>query len=159
VFHQCWPGRLREYLGGVERAAMVAVAAPAVLALLPAHLYVLGPFIALFHAANGIVLAAILLTLSTSASEAPPFVSSYVRRGNVMSLGPVLGLIVLAFAFSAAALERASAGTARGILLYTLLPIGILAGVRIASARGAARMAPLAADAPEPVAQTLGLSE
>ena len=158
IFHQCWPGRLREYLTGVERAAVVAVAAPAVAALLPVHLVFLGVGAAFFHAVSGMLMAVILLVLSMYDAAVPPFVSSYARRGNVKSLGPIFVMIVLTFAFSVAAIERASATTMGGMFLHTLILVAILAAVRTAASRRRRSVAPLTADIPEPTLQSLGLS-
>jgi hypothetical protein len=158
VFRQCWPGRLREYLIGVERAGVLAVATPAVLSLMPIHVLVLGTDAALFHAVNGVGLSMALVALIVSTQTVPPFVSSYVRRGNVKSLGPIFLMGVLAFAFSAAAVERAAFATVRGIVLHAAAVFGATIVVHLVSARRTKQLAPMAADVPEPTAQTLGLS-
>jgi hypothetical protein len=159
IFHQCWPGRLRPYLAGVERAALVAVVVPALLALVPVHAFFLGASAALFHAMSGALLADVLLAVIFTREEMPPFVSSYAPRGNIRKLGPVYAMAALAFAFSTAAVERAASASALGMFVHSIGLFALFAIVRAAASmrRGGRPMA-LSPDVPEATAQTLGLS-
>ena len=158
IFHQCWPGQLRQSLAGAAWAGFVVVAMPAVLVLFPLHLYVLGVSAALFHAMNGALLSAALLPLSMIDRTAPPFLSSYVRTGNVASTGPILGLIGVGCSFLAAVLERAAMASSLGMWRHTLVLVAFVVGVREVARRRVERLVPLTTEIAEPAPGPLGLS-
>jgi hypothetical protein len=156
VFHQCWPGALGRYLSGVERAAIVVVVLPAMLALLPLHAYVLGVNVAILRVMNGTLLSVLLLWLALHGRNVPPFISSYVPRGNVKSVGPIYVMAAVTFSLVVAAVERAASASTRGALLH-IVALASVAAVARAGWRRPADSAALAADLPEPTTQTLGL--
>ena len=71
-FQLAWRGRERAFLAGVKCAAVVALVLPALAVLLPLFVFVLGPQLALMHAALGlagaiVLLEALMLTLRQGA--------------------------------------------------------------------------------------------
>ena len=157
IFHQCWPEDLRAFTTGVRRTALVVVALPAVLGLLPFHAYLLGGGTALFHSLIGVLIARLLLTPILSGRRMPPFISSYVSRGN-LKLAPLHLLGAAIFALSLAGLERASSASLRGGAMFAIGLVLVIVGIEIVQMRRAAPISPEIADAPDASLQTLGLT-
>jgi hypothetical protein len=126
--------------------------------LFPLHLYVLGLSAALFHAMNGALLSGVLLPLSMIDRTAPPFLSSYVRTGNVTSTGPILVLITVGFSFFAAVLERTAMATSLGMWRHTLVLLALVVAVRYVVRRRVEPLVPLTTEVTEPAPGPLGLS-
>ena len=158
VFHQCWTGQLHQCMAGAERAAFVVVLAPALLVLAPMHAYVMGPATALFHVLTGSMQSLLLLKIGMMDRIAPPFLSSYVRSGNVKSVGPIFVMAALAMALTVAALERAAADTPLGSLGHTLALVVLILAIDYVVRRRLPSAATLTTDAPEPSADPLRLS-
>jgi hypothetical protein len=143
---------------GVRRAALLAVALPPALVLLPFHAYVLGAPAALFHALNGLVMASIVVAALSHAHGKPPFISTYVPWGNMKRAAPLYAIGLTVFTFSMAAIERAAARTPFTAIVYASILLGIAMGVARAASRRA-RPVTLARDHRlERVTETLGLS-
>jgi len=158
IFHHCWAGQLHQCVAGAERAGFIAVMAPAVLILAPMHAYVMGPGAALFHGMNGMLLSALLLRLAGMDRTAPPFLSSYVRTGNVRSLGPIFVMVAVGISLMAATMERAAVGTAFGSVRHTLALLALVVAVHQIARRRLPAAPTLTTDAPEPSADPLRLS-
>jgi hypothetical protein len=152
IFHQCWPGQLHEAITGARRAALLAILAPAVLIMFPIHAYAMGLAASLFHAISGFMLSVMLITLATIDRTAPPFLSSYVRTGNVNTLGPILILIAVTCSLALAAFERAAAKDLSGMVRHTVVMLAIMVAVGLMAKGRLSAGAPLVTDAPEPSA-------
>lgn len=102
IFHLAWSGDERPYLAGVKRAALIVLIAPALLALGPWHLLVLGPRVALVHFVGGALLALVVLEALCLGLRSLPFASSYVPTSVLRSAGPlyVVGLLLLIYALA-----------------------------------------------------------
>src|SRR5688572_26215410 len=112
----------------------------------------------LFHAMNGFMLSIMLITVATIDRTAPPFLSSYVRTGNVNTIGPILILIAITSSLAIATLERAASANLAGMVRHTVV-MSVLAGMAGVAARGRlSAVAPLVTDAPEPSPDPLRLS-
>jgi len=158
IFHHCWVGQLRACVAGAERAVFLGVMTPAVLMLVPLHVYVMGPRAGLFHAMNGLLLSAVLLGFMMMDRTAPPFVSSYVRSGNVKSLGPIVVMVAVGLSLTAAAFERSAVGSAAGSLRHTLALCALVLVIHQTVWRRLPSTATLATDPPEPSSDPLRLS-
>lgn len=157
IFHQCWGGQLQLCIAGAERAAFVVVLAPAVFVLAPMHAYVLGPGAATYHALTGTMQSWLLLKFATMDRTAPPFLSSYVRSGNVKSAGPIFVMAAVAIAVTVAVLERSAAGTRLGVLGHTLALLVVLLATGEIRRRRLPSTGTLTTEAPEPSADPLRL--
>jgi hypothetical protein len=158
IFHQCWSGQLHQSVIGARRGALVAVLAPAVLILFPIHVFGLGMEASLFHAMNGLMLSVILITLATIDRTAPPFLTSYVRTGNVSTIGPILILIAVTCSLAIATLERAASEDLPGMVGHTLVMSVLAVTVAVAARGRLSVVAPLVTDLPEPSPDPLRLS-
>ena len=112
----------------------------------------------MFHALIGIVIARLLLAGVLHGHSKPPFISSYVPRGN-LKLAPIHLIAAALFAFSIAAGERASATTALGGGLSTIGLIVASVGIQAVLAHKSRRTDAVLDDVPEALTQTLGLTD
>jgi hypothetical protein len=102
-FQLAWRNRERAFLSGVKRAALAALVAPALLALLPLFVYVLGPALALVHAAIGLAGAVVMLEALLVSYDKVPFTCTYVPSENMKAMGAIYGF---AFVIGAALFAR-----------------------------------------------------
>jgi hypothetical protein len=157
-FLMAWPGEERAYLGGVKRAAVVALAAPVIVLLLPLHVVLLGRETAALHALCGLALAITLLEALTCGMRHPPFVCAYVPAGSFKRAAPIylVGTFIACYLFGA--IERRALESASGsaVLLGVL---GLMTGVLRWRDRATRHQAPdLEIDpGPEPAVQTIDL--
>ena len=93
-FQLAWRNRERAFISGVKQAALAALVAPALLVLLPLFVYVLGPTLALVHAALGLTGAIVMLEALLVTYDKVPFSCTYVPSENMKAMGAVY-----AFAF------------------------------------------------------------
>jgi MFS family permease len=110
-----WSGDEREYLSGVKRAALTALALPVIVVMLPLHVILLGPRLAMLHALCGLAIAVVLLDALTCGLRRLPFVCAYVAAGSFKRAAPIFlaGGLVGCYAF--AGIERAASQRALGV--------------------------------------------
>ncbi|MCA1563914.1 MAG: hypothetical protein LC804_27935 [Acidobacteria bacterium] len=106
TFHLSWGGHERAYLGGVKRAALMALVLPPLVALLPVHLLLFGSRAGSAHSAFGLLIALILLDVLLLGVRNLPFASSYVPSENLKALAPIYVIGTLLIAFALASAER-----------------------------------------------------
>lgn len=106
TFHLSWRGHERAYLGGVKRAALMALVLPPLVALLPVHLFLFGSRAGLAHSSFGLLTALILLDVLLLGVRNLPFASSYVPSDNLKALAPIYVIGALLIAFALASAER-----------------------------------------------------
>jgi hypothetical protein len=149
----------RPIVAGVRRAAMVVLGMPALVLLLPVHVALMGPRLAMLHAVFGALLLLLLLELLFFRAPGLPFVSIHEPNGPTLMVGPVYVLIVLNLVAVVAAMERVALAHGAGTVgLLVTAAAGWIALGR-ANAHGPARTL-LAADLPSAGAvQRLGLGE
>jgi hypothetical protein len=134
-FELAWRGRERQFLSGVKRAAIAAIALPALAITLPLFVFVLGPALALAHAAIGLAGAIVLLELLLAGYEKVPFTCTYLPNDNIKLLAPLYVVMFLMGSSIFAGLERSalqSVGAALRLLLFLGVTFIVL---RIAAAR------------------------
>lgn len=95
---------------GVKGAAIVALALPALGALLPLFVFVLGPPRALLHAAAGLAGAIVLLEALLVTYEKVPFTCTYVPAGNLKALGPIYAIAFFVGASTFAKMQASALG-------------------------------------------------
>jgi hypothetical protein len=120
-FQLAWRGRDRAFVAGVKCAAVVALVLPALAALLPLFVFVLGAQLALMHAALGLAGAIVLLEALMLTYDKVPFTCTYLPSENMKALAPVYAI---AFLVGASVFARwqydALQGTSALSLLITL---------------------------------------
>ena len=109
-FIMSWSGDERPYLSGVKRAALVRLTLPILLALLPVHVVLLGPAVALAHFACGLLIGILLLELLLLDLRRLPFVSSFTPAENLWGWAVIYLLAFLG--------ERVRDCVARAILVH-----------------------------------------
>jgi hypothetical protein len=128
LFRLAWVADSSRFLAGVRRGAFVGIVLPAIVLLLPPHLYLLGTRLALMHALSGLLLGAALISLMMFRPSQLPFVASYAPAPDLNTVGPAVligGLIAVSIfsrieRFALADIE--SAAIFWGILAAAALP-------------------------------------
>lgn len=102
LFRLAWVADSGRFLSGVRRAAFVGIVLPAIVLLLPPHLYLLGTQLALMHALSGCLLGAAAISLLTLRTSRLPFVANYATAADTNTSGPValIGGLVAVLVFS-----------------------------------------------------------
>jgi hypothetical protein len=157
LFRVAWVADSGCFLTGVRRGALVGVAAPALVLLLPPYLYLLGTRLALMHAFTGLLVSAALISMMTFRTSQLPFVASYAPSSNLNTFGPVIlvgGMIAVSI-FSS--IERLALADIRSAVILW----GILATVavlpQLAAGRNTQLDLPSAFDVPAAGATRLDL--
>lgn len=160
VFQLAWLGDARPYMRGVERAALIALVVPALVALLPLNVVVLGWRMASWHSVNGLLVAVALLDVLMLNTRKLPLASTFERLENLKWAAPVGLVAVMVAAYLFALVERAALAT----VVYSLALAGALA-ILVVSVRVFAwlRRGPGVAmdfsEVPPPATQTLRLTD
>lgn len=136
-FQLAWRGRDRAFLAGVKCAAVVALVLPALGALLPLFVFVLGPQLALMHAALGLAGAIVLLEALMLTYDKVPFTCTYIPSENMKALAPIYAIAFLAGASMFARMQNdALQGTSAIRSLITLAVVfAILRAMSVKRAR------------------------
>jgi hypothetical protein len=156
AFQLAWQDRDRAFLKGVRRAALVGIAAPALIIVLPLFSYFLGFRLAVAHAALGLVGAATLLEVLLFSYEKVPFTCTYIPNEAFKAFGILYVVIFLIGASLFAGMERAALHDPVAALRLTVILTFIIVGLRVASSRRAARP-PVDFDEAPVTTQRLGL--
>jgi hypothetical protein len=154
-FQLAWRNLERSFISGVRRAALVALAVPAVAILLPLFAYLLGWSAGLVHAALGLAGAAVLLEALMVSYEKVPFTCSYVPTENMKALGPIylLAFIVGASQFARLQWQALNGGD----LIEVAVALGVLFGSLRLMALKRARLPYVQFDEAPATFQRLGL--
>lgn len=133
-FQLAWRNHERAFVAGVRRAALVALALPALLLVLPLYLVTMGPMLAAQHLLLGFAGAAVVLEALMAGYDKVPFTCTYLPSDNMKALGPIY---VIAFVIGASLFARmehdALFGDGPALAVVTL---GILfVGFRMSSLR------------------------
>jgi hypothetical protein len=133
-FQLAWRGHARRFLSGVTRAAILALAMPTLIVLLPLFVFLLGPQLALTHAVLGLAGAIVLLEGLLVTYDKVPFTCTYVPSENMKVLGPVYAIAFLVGASQFARLQHAALNGGGATLLLMALAV-IFAILRAIGAR------------------------
>jgi hypothetical protein len=127
LFRLAWVAESSRFLGGVRRGAFVGIVLPAVVLLLPPHLYLFGTRLALMHAVSGCLLGAALISLMTFRTGQLPFVASYAPTRDLNTAGPVIFIGGLIAVSMFARLERFALANLESAALFWVGLTAILA--------------------------------
>jgi len=127
-FKLAWRERDRAFLGGVRRAALVALVLPVLAVLVPPFAFVIGIRGALVHAALGLAGATVLLEALLVSYDKVPFTCTYLPNENTKALLPIyaLAFVVGAGVFARLQVGAIASGNAIGILVALAVPFGLL---------------------------------
>ena len=157
LFRLAWVADSRRFLAGVRRAAFAGIVLPAVVLLLPPHLYLLGTPLALKHAFSECLMSAALISLLTFRINQLPFVATYAPTRDLNTVGPVvfIGGLIAVSTFSR--LERlALAGVESTAIFWGVLAAAALLP-QLAAGRNTQLDLPTAFDVPAPGTTRLDL--
>jgi hypothetical protein len=128
-----WQGHPRAFARGVRRAAMVTLALPAIVAVIPVVAIVSGGAVAAGHALLGIAGAAIFIEGLMLGYDKAPFACSYVP-GSAKGFVPIFVLVFLLGASLFARLELAIINGSNASMAAMVLAV-VFVTLKIASAR------------------------
>ena len=100
-----WRGQVREFSSGVQTAAYVTLAVPAILVTVPPVAVVAGLPFALAHALLGLLGAAVFLEALMLTYDKVPFTCSYVPQDNIKAMAPIYFAMFVVGAMMFARLE------------------------------------------------------
>ena len=106
-FQLAWRDRTEDFVAGVKRAAIIALVLPALAILLPLFMFVMGPQMALMHAALGLAGALVLLEALMVTYDKVPFTCTYLPNEN-KALVPIFGIVFMVGALNFAWMQHAA---------------------------------------------------
>jgi hypothetical protein len=130
VFHLTRPAEHDVYLRGVKRAAVIKLVLPALLVLLPFHLFALGRQLAVAHFAFGLLSALVLREALLLEYRRLPFAGNYVPEVKLMSQGGVYACICLVIVYTVAWLEHVALSTTSGTVVLFVVTGTSFAAIR-----------------------------
>jgi hypothetical protein len=129
-----WHGRVRAFSSGAQAAALLTLAVPVIILLMPVVAVAAGVQFAIAHALLGVLGAAIMLEALMLMYDGVPFACSYVPGDNMRVMAPIY---VAAFLIGAVMFARLQFAILTGA--FTIPGIGglllLLISLRFASAR------------------------
>jgi hypothetical protein len=132
LFHLIRPAAHEVYLKGVKRAAVVKLVLPALLVLLPFHLFALGRQVAAVHFTFGLLSALVLREASLLEYRRLPFAANYVPNATITTyVGPcVLGWLISVYtvAWVEHVALRSTSGTI-ALFVVTLISFGAIRAI------------------------------
>ena len=135
-FQLAWRDRTEAFVAGVKRAAIVALVVPALAILLPLFTFVLGPQMALMHAALGLAGAIVLLEALMVNYDKVPFTCTYLPNEN-KAIVPIFAIVFMVGALSFARMQYAAlqgGGALRAVIVLSAA-FGILRVMSVKRAR------------------------
>jgi hypothetical protein len=128
IFHLIQPADHRLYLRGVKRAAVLKLVLPALLTLIPFHVFALGREAAMVHFGFGLLSAVVLGEVSLLEYRRLPFAASYVPEAKFTTHGGVYGLIAFVSVYTVAWLEHTALSSTGGtVALFGVTATGFAA--------------------------------
>lgn len=159
VLQLSWRDAERRFLSGVKRAAIVGVGWPAVLALVPLHLWLLSDRTAMVHLLIGACYVLVVVELLFVGCSRVPFASAYEPLSNVKTIGPIVFLFFLMFVHAFARAEQSAVKTDGGVIRFLFVLFAVLIAIRVFEYSKRQTQQPMKFDEPpEPATQWLGLS-
>ena len=130
LFHLAWLGQKERYIDGVNRAALLIVVLPALLALLPAQALLFGMPMAASHMLTGLLFGIVVLEAFAANSRLLPFANSYVRAPDLNTKGPVIGIASLFGVSIFSNLEQSAVAGRQSALIFWLALVLLFAALR-----------------------------
>ena len=128
-----WQGRARAFASGVQAAALLSIALPAIIVVVPPIAFAGGVSFAAAHALLGVAGAVIFLDALMLSYDKVPFTCTYLPGDNMRAVVPIYAIAFLIGASLFARLEIAILTGTSSVAGVTLLA-AIFAALRIASA-------------------------
>ena len=132
TFHLIRPAAHDVYMKGVKRAAVVKLVLPALLVLLPFHLFALGRQVALVHIAFGLLSALVLREASLLEYRRLPFAANYVPDAKITTYVGIYVFVWLISVYTVAWVEhvalRSTSGTI-ALFVVTLMSFGAIRAI------------------------------
>ena len=94
-FQVAWRGRARAFANGVQAAAILSLAVPAILAAIPPIAFATGAPFAAAHALLGLAGAVIFLDVVMLSYDKVPFTCTYLPGDNMRAMVPLYGMAFL----------------------------------------------------------------
>jgi hypothetical protein len=132
IFHLIRPAAQDVYLRGIKRAAVFKLVLPALLVLLPFHVFALGRPVALIHVAFGLLSALALREASLLEYRRLPFAANYVPEATITTYLGTYILICLMTVYAVAWLEHLalrSAGGTIALFVVTLTSFAVVCAI------------------------------
>jgi hypothetical protein len=159
MMQMAWRGGERRFLRGVKRAALVCVAAPVLIVLVPLHLWLLPGQTAMTHLAVGALFSVVMIEALFAGFGSVPFAASYTPAGNVKTVGPLALVAFVIFLNAFVRIESAALDTTNGITLLLASLAATIVLIRVLDMWLHRGRQPLTFDdPPEAATQWLGLS-
>jgi hypothetical protein len=130
MFHLIRPAPQGVYLRGVKRAAVVKLVLPALLVLLPFHLFALGRQVALMHFAFGLLSALVLREAFLIEYRRLPFAANYVPDATITTYGGIYIFICLMGVYTVAWLEHMALRSTSGTLALFVVTLTSFVTIR-----------------------------
>jgi len=130
IFHLIRPAAQDVYLRGIKRAAVFKLVLPALLVLLPFHVFALGRQVALVHFAFGLVSALALREASLLGYRRLPFAANYVPEARITTYLGIYVLICLMSVYAVAWLEHLALRSAGGTIALFVVTLSSFAVIR-----------------------------
>jgi hypothetical protein len=126
-FQLAWRNQESAFVRGVKRAALVALAVPALALVLPLFIFVLGLPAALLHAGLGLAGAIVLLEALMVTYAKVPFTCTYLPSENMKALAPIYAGAFLIGALVFARMQHAALlGDGMSSLLISLVVVLVI---------------------------------
>jgi hypothetical protein len=132
-FQVAWRGRARAFANGVQAAALLSLAVPAIIAAIPPIAFAGGASFAAAHALLGLVGAVIFLDVVMLSYDKVPFTCTYLPGDNMRAMVPLYGMVFLIGAALFARVELAILTGTRPVAWVSMLT-SIFIVLRIVSA-------------------------
>ena len=159
ILQLAWRHGEQRFLAGVKRIALVAIAIPCVLLLMPLHAWFVSDRVLIGHAAVGVAFTVATIEALFSGYRKVPFASSYQPPGNIKTLGPLVVFAFFVFLLWFSSVERAALQSTEGTMLLLASLIAVAVVFRLLGAwRRRGRPQHTFEELPEPATQWLGLS-
>ena len=120
-FQLAWRNRSAAFVSGVKRAAIVGLVLPALAIPFPLFVFVLGPQMAVVHAALGLAGAMVLLEALMVSYDKVPFTCTFVPSENMKGLLPVYAVAFLVGALNFARMQNEALHSGGVVRVATVL--------------------------------------
>ena len=130
LFHLIRPAKHDVYLRGVKRAAVVKLVVPALLVLLPFHLFALGRQVAAIHFAFGLLSALVLREALLLDYRRWPFAANYVPETTMTTYGGPYVFGCLVSVYTVAWLEHVALTSTSGTVALFIGAVTSFAAIR-----------------------------
>ena len=130
MFHLIRPAAHDVYLKGVKRAAVVKLVLPALLVLLPFHVFALGAQVGLVHFVFGLLSALVLREASLLEYRRLPFAANYVPDAKITTYVGIYVFVWLMSVYTVAWVEHVTLRSTSGTIALFVVTLISFAAIR-----------------------------